>query len=48
MPESQDVIGRVREALTRKNEELFWGASPWPSWAQQLSCFLPQRHSPSH
>ena len=25
MPESQDVIGRVREVLTRKNEELFWG-----------------------
>ena len=25
MPESQDVIGRVREVLTHKNEELLWG-----------------------
>ena len=25
MPVSQDVIPRVREVLTRKNEELFWG-----------------------
>ena len=25
MPESQDVIPRVREVLARKNDQLFWG-----------------------